>query len=59
MALENIIGKEKNAGYQHFLFSPQCFLANQGQIPLFETYVICHLQFFFKLYKSKPLLFGK
>ena len=22
---ENIVGKEKNAGYQHFLLSPPCF----------------------------------
>ena len=23
--VENIVGKEENAGYQHFLFFPQCF----------------------------------
>ena len=23
--LENIVGKEENAGYQHFLLFPQCF----------------------------------
>ena len=23
--IENIAGKEENAGYQHFLFFPQCF----------------------------------
>ena len=23
--LENIMGKEENAGYQHFLLFPQCF----------------------------------
>ena len=23
--IENIVGKEENAGYQHFLFFPQCF----------------------------------
>ena len=23
--VENIVGKGKNAGYQHFLFFPQCF----------------------------------
>ena len=25
--LENIVGKGENAGYQHFLLVPQCFLA--------------------------------
>ena len=24
--VENIVGKEENAGYQHFLLFPQCFL---------------------------------
>ena len=23
--VENIVGKEENAGYQHFLLLPQCF----------------------------------
>ena len=23
--VENIVGKEESAGYQHFLLSPQCF----------------------------------
>ena len=23
--IENIVGKEENAGYQHFLLFPQCF----------------------------------
>ena len=23
--VENIVGKEENAGYQHFLLFPQCF----------------------------------
>ena len=23
--VENILGKEENAGYQHFLLFPQCF----------------------------------
>ena len=26
--LENIVGKEENDGYQHFLLYPQCFLKN-------------------------------
>ena len=24
-SIENIVGKEENAGYQHFLLFPQCF----------------------------------
>ena len=30
-AFENMLGRE-NAGNQHFLFIPQCFLFNQRQI---------------------------
>ena len=29
---ENIVGKEENAGYQHFLLFPQCFLAYETQL---------------------------
>ena len=25
LRIENIVGKEENAGYQHFLLFPQCF----------------------------------
>ena len=32
----NIVGKEENAGNQHFLLNPQCFLLYQRQIP------VCH-----------------
>ena len=28
---ENIVGKGENAGNQHFLLFPQCFLPNSGQ----------------------------
>ena len=31
-SFENIEGKGENAGNQHFLHSPQCFLPNQRQI---------------------------
>ena len=31
-AFENIVGKGENAGYQHFLLFPQCFLNNPGKI---------------------------
>ena len=30
-ALENIVGKGENAGYQHFLLFTQCFLSCQRQ----------------------------
>ena len=31
MAFENIVGKGENAGNQHFLLFPQCFLPFQTQ----------------------------
>ena len=30
--VENIVGKGENAGYQHFLLFPQCFLPYQTEI---------------------------
>ena len=32
--LENIVGKEENAGYQHFLLFPQCFQKAFSQLLL-------------------------
>ena len=29
---ENIVGKEENAGNQHFLLLPQCFLSYERQL---------------------------
>ena len=29
---ENIVGKEENAGNQHFLLFPQCFLSYETQL---------------------------
>ena len=29
---ENIVGKEENAGDQHFLLFPQCFLSYERQL---------------------------
>ena len=34
-AFENIMGKGENAGNQHFLLFPQCFLSYQRQKLLF------------------------
>ena len=43
---ENTVGKGENAGTQHFLLFPQCFLTFQRQSPLFEPYLFCSLQMF-------------
>ena len=43
-ALKNTAGKEENAGSQHFLLFPQCFLLYQrGKIAIFSNvyFVIC------------------
>ena len=42
--LENIVGKGENAGNQHFLLLPQCFLPFQRQIPFFQPHQICRLR---------------
>ena len=34
--LKNIVEKEENAGTQHFLLFPQCFLPYERQISCFE-----------------------
>ena len=44
MAFENIVGKEENAGNQHFLLFPQCFLPIQKQTLTFELHLLCRLQ---------------
>ena len=41
---ENIVGKGENAGNQHFLFFPQCFLPFPKQISIFDTHSNCRLQ---------------
>ena len=42
--LENIVGKGENAGNQHFLLFPQCFLLFPIQILIFQSPLFCHLQ---------------
>ena len=42
--LENIVGKGENAGYQHFVIFPQCFLPLQRHISIFQSHLFCHLQ---------------
>ena len=44
VTFENIVGKEENAGYQHFLLFPQCFLSYQRRIALFESLWNCRLR---------------
>ena len=41
---ENIVGKGENAGYQHFLLFPQCFLHFHKQISIFYIHLNCRLQ---------------
>ena len=41
--LENTVGKGENAGNQHFLLYPQCFLSYVKQIECFEQHLVCHL----------------
>ena len=41
---ENIVGKGENAGNQHFLFFPQCFLHFSKQISIFQSHLLCRLQ---------------
>ena len=43
-ASENIEGKGKNAGKQHFLPFSQCFLPFPEQISHFRSHSYCHLQ---------------
>ena len=43
-AFENILGKGENAGNQHFLLFPKCFLPSPTQISIFELPLFCCLQ---------------
>ena len=43
---ENIVGKGENAGDQHFLLFPQCFIPFQRQISIFESHFFSFLQIF-------------
>ena len=40
-AFENIVGKGENAGNQHFLLCPQCFLSFTKQISNFQSHLFC------------------
>ena len=41
---QNIVGKEENAGNQHFLYFPQCFLLFPKKSSVFESHLFCRLQ---------------
>ena len=56
---KNIVGKGENAGNQHFLLFPQCFLTHHRQKSSIERYLICRLQNAINLDRSKILSFGK
>ena len=53
--VENNVGKEENAGYQHFFLFPQCFqeasytglltLSQTTNVRLFQTKRVCRRQF--------------
>ena len=58
-AFENIVGKGENAGNQHFLLFPQCFLSFTKQISNFQSPLVCRLYNAFNLNQSKILLFFK
>ena len=45
-ALENIVGKGENAGSQHFLLFPQCFIPFSKQISMLDSRLFCHVQVF-------------
>ena len=36
-SFENIVGKEENAGKQHFLFVPQCFPSYETQLSVLSN----------------------
>ena len=46
MNFENIVRKGENAGNQHFLLFPQCFLTFPKEISFFQSHLFCRLQIF-------------
>ena len=57
-AFENIVGKAENAGNQHFLLFPQCFLPFPKQV-LFFIFKFIMSANAFNLDRSKILSFNK
>ena len=57
--LENTVGKEGNAGNQHFHLFPQCFLPFPKQVSIFSVTFILLSASSFNLDQSQNLSFGK
>ena len=57
-AFENIEGKEENAGNQHFLLYPQCFLPFPKRISFLGTFILLSVNAW-NLDWSKILSFGR
>ena len=57
-ALENTLGKGENAGNNHFLLFPQCFLLYHKEKSSFQQHLIMSSANAFNLVMSKILLFG-
>ena len=53
------MGKGENAGYQHFLLIPQCFLPFAKQISIFQAIFVLSSANAFNLEQFKILSFGK
>ena len=56
--LENIVGKGENAGNQHFLLFPQCFLLSQNKFQFLQSLILSSGNAL-NLDQSKILSFGK
>ena len=58
---ENVVGKEENAGYQHFLLFMQCFLPISQRVSVFELHLFCRLQMLeiWTSPKKKKMVFPK
>ena len=57
--LENTMGKGENAGYQHFLFFPQCFLLYPRQKTSFQATLNLSFENALNLVLAKNLRSGK
>ena len=55
---KNIVEKGENAGNQHFLLFPQCFLPVPKQISIFQSFILSSANAF-NLDPFLNLLFGK
>ena len=56
---DNIVGKGENAGHQHFLLYPQCFLPIAKHILIFRSHLFCRLQVLSIWIQTEKLSFGK